>query len=139
MKLNGVIQRKLSLLDDQVVNLEKHLNGIAFAQFEHDWVLRSMAERALQVAIEIVIDISERLLALSEAGPAATARNAIQKCVDLGYLKSPSPYLEMVGYRNFIVHEYEQIDPKITFTLATQKLHDFRKFRDEIDLLMSTE
>ncbi len=61
MEINGIIQRKLSLLDDQVLKLEKHLEGISLGQFREDWMRRSMAERALQVSIEIVIDVAERL------------------------------------------------------------------------------
>jgi uncharacterized protein YutE (UPF0331/DUF86 family) len=135
MKPNGVIQRKLTLLDDQVLHLQVSLKGISLERFKDDWVLRSMAERALQVAIEIVIDVAERLVALAGAGPAATAIEAINKCVTLGYLSSENPYKSMVGYRNLIVHEYERIDPEMTYMLATQKLDDFRAFRDEIDKL----
>jgi uncharacterized protein YutE (UPF0331/DUF86 family) len=133
MKPNGVIQRKLALLDNQILQLRKHLQEVPLEQFKDDWVLRSMAERALQVAIEIVIDIAERLMAAVGAGPTATAAEAIRKCVQLGILSSEHPYKEMAGYRNLIVHEYERIDPEITYTLATQKLDDFRAFRDEID------
>jgi len=136
MKINGVIQRKLTLLDDQLVKLEKHLENISFEQFCNDWMRQSMAERALQVAIEIVIDIADRLIALADAGPVATARDAIRKCVDLGYLASENPYSQMVGYRNFIVHQYEHIDPEITYSLATERLSDFRAFRREIDNLI---
>jgi len=139
MKINGVIQRKLTLLDDQMVNLAKHMKGVTYEAFEGDWMRRSMAERALQVAIEIVIDVAERLIALSDAGPVASAADAIRKCVDLGYLTSATPYREMVGFRNFIVHEYEQIDPQITYALATEKLKDFRAFRAEMDALMEAE
>ena len=135
MKINGIVQRKLALLDDQIVRLETHMAGISLEQFREDWMRRSMAERALQVSIEIVIDIAERLIALADAGPVATAGDAIRKCVELGFLLSENPYREMVGFRNFIVHEYEQIDPEITYALATEKLSDFRKFRREIDQL----
>ena len=135
MKLNGVIQRKLALLDDQVVRLQKHLEGVSLSQFSEDWVLRSMAERALQVAVEIVIDIAERLIALRGAGPVATAAAAIDKCVEMGLLSAAEPYKAMVRYRNLIVHEYERIDPEVTYALATQRLQDFRSFRDEIDRL----
>jgi uncharacterized protein YutE (UPF0331/DUF86 family) len=133
MSLDGVIQRKLALLDDQVLQLRKNLQGIAPEQFKDNWLLRSMAERALQVAIEIMIDIAERLLASAGAGPAATAGEAITKCVQLGILSAEQPYKEMVGYRNLIVHEYEEINPELTYGLATEKLNDFRLFRDEID------
>ena len=136
---NGVIQRKLALLDEQVLNLQKHLEGVTLERFRADWVLKSMAERALQIAIEIVIDIAERLIANADAGPVATAAEAMGKCVQLGYLSSQEPYVAMVRFRNFIVHEYERIDADLTYALATQGLRDFRAFRREIDALIARE
>lgn len=43
-----------------------------------------MAERSLQVMSEIPIDISERILALRPAGPAATAAEGLTKVAELG-------------------------------------------------------
>jgi len=133
MHLNSVINRKLALLDSQVGKLETHLKNVSYPEFSENWVLRSMAERALQVAIEIMIDIAERLIASEGAGPVATAPDAIEKLVELGILGSEQPYVKMVRFRNLIVHEYEEIDPKMLFELATERLTDFRRFRDEID------
>ncbi len=133
MKYNGVIQRKLCLLDDQVVRLKKHLAGVSAAEFADSWVLRCMAERALQVAAEIIIDIAERIIALEGAGPVPSASAAIEKLVDLGILAEAEPYRGIVKFRNLIVHQYEEIDPEIVFALATRRVADFRKFRDEID------
>jgi uncharacterized protein YutE (UPF0331/DUF86 family) len=39
---------------------------------------------------------------------------------------------ELVRFRNFIVHRYEQIDPQIVYGLAKNKLSRFRDFTDEI-------
>lgn len=133
MTFNGVIQRKLALLDTQITNLRKYLANIDRVTFVKDWGLRSMAERALQVAIEIVIDISERIIALHGAGPVASASEAIRKLVQLEILDSEQPYMEMVRFRNLIVHEYEEIDPELLYELSTSKLEDFARFRAEID------
>lgn len=135
MRYNGVIQRKLSLLDTQVLKLEESLKDITLGEFEESWILRSMAERALQVAAEILIDIAERILALEKAGPAATAAEAMESLVRLGVLKSAQPYIDITRFRNLIVHQYEEIDPAILFDLSKKRLSDFRKFRDEIDAL----
>ncbi len=135
MRYNGVIQRKLSLLDTQVLKLEESLKDISLGEFEESWILRSMAERALQVAAEILIDIAERILALEKAGPAATAAEAMESLVRLGVLKSAQPYIDITRFRNLIVHQYEEIDPAILFDLSKKRLSDFRKFRDEIDAL----
>jgi uncharacterized protein YutE (UPF0331/DUF86 family) len=135
MRYNGVIQRKLALLSQQVLRLEGSLNGVSLSEFQENWVLRSMAERALQVAAEIIIDVAERILALEKSGPAATAAEALESLVRLGVLKSAQPYVNITRFRNLIVHQYEEIDPVILFDLAKNRLNDFRKFRDEIDAL----
>ncbi|HOP64585.1 MAG TPA: DUF86 domain-containing protein [Spirochaetota bacterium] len=133
MKYNGVIQRKLALLDDQIQKLRRHTKGLSFVEFENDWVIRSMSERALQVCSEIMIDIAERVIALENAGPAAGAGEAMEKLQVLGVISSAEPYRSMVRLRNLIVHEYEQIDPGILYDIIINRLDDFLKFRDEID------
>lgn len=132
---NGVIQRKLALPDTQLANLQTHLRGVTRERFAADWVLRSMAERALQVVAEILIDVAERIIALGNAGPVATAAEALERLVQLGVIASALPYTDIVRFRNILVHQYAQIDPGIVFELATSRLADFRRFRDEIDRL----
>ena len=133
MKFNGVIQRKLALLEDQVQRLKNHTAGLTVEAFRDDWVVRSMSERAVQVCAEIVIDIAERLIALHNAGPVATAADAIDKLHDLGIIQSAEPYRSMVRMRNLIVHQYEVIDPAILYEVITSRLDDFLLFRNEID------
>ncbi len=135
MKYNGVIQRKFTLLDKHLLMLRQHLEGVEFSEFKDDYVLRCMAERALQVMVEIVIDIAERIIAIENAGPVATAAEAIDRLVDLKVIKSSQPYVDMVRFRNLIVHQYEEVDPEIIFSIATKKLESFRQFRNEIDAL----
>ena len=135
MRYNGVVQRKLSLLNNQALKLEESLRDVSYGEFKESWVLRSMAERALQVSVEIMIDIAERIIALESAGPVATASEATDALVQLDVLGSASPYVDMVRFRNMVVHQYEEIDPAILFDLVKNRLDDFRKFRDEIDQL----
>jgi uncharacterized protein YutE (UPF0331/DUF86 family) len=133
MKYNGVIQRKFTLLDKHLLELQKYLKDVSFTTFESDWSLRCMAERSLQVMVEIVIDIAERIIAIENAGPAATSIEALDKLEKLGVIKSAQSYADMIKFRNLIVHQYEEIDPEIVFNIAKNKLDSFRMFRDEID------
>ena len=139
MRINGVVQRKLALLDSRVGRLEQALEGVSREKFVDDWCLRSMTERELQVAIEIVIDVAERIIAIMNAGPTATAGDAIRRLVDLNVIKSEEPYVDMVRFRNMIVHQYEEIDPDILYVLATKRLGDFRRFRGEVDCFVSCD
>jgi uncharacterized protein YutE (UPF0331/DUF86 family) len=133
MKYNGIIQRKLALLDQQVTKLEEHTKNLSYKEFEESWVYRSMAERALQVSAEIMIDIAERIIALENAGPVATASDAVKKLQQLGILKDAEVYKSIIRFRNLIVHEYEIVDPEIIYKILKDHLSDFRRFRDEID------
>lgn len=131
---NGVLQRKLALLSDQLLKLQSHLREVSREEFRESWALRSMTERALQVAIEIMIDISERIIAIENAGPAATAGEALLTLVRLQVLRDVQPYRNMIKFRNLLVHQYAEINPDLLYGIATEKLDDFRAFRNEIDL-----
>lgn len=135
MKYNGVIQRKFALLDKQLLQLKNHTKNIDFESFKNDWAMRSMTERALQVMVEIVIDVAERIIALENAGPIASSAEAIDRLVKLNVLKSAQPYSDMVKFRNLIVHQHEEIDPAIIYDILKNKLENFRQFRNEIDKL----
>ena len=138
MRINGVIQRKFALMDEYLVQLNQRLQGVSRERFVEDWGLRAMTERALQVCLEIVIDVAERLLALKGAGPAASGAECINKLAALGVIKTPEPYTEMIRFRNLLVHQYEIVDPFILYNIATARLADFRRFRDEIDAALQS-
>ena len=135
MQLNGIVQRKLALLDENVVRLQNYLRGTTLEQFRQDDMKQAAVERVLQVAVEIVIDIAERIIALKGAGPASTSVEAIERLVALGVLPTPDPFTEMVRFRNRIVHGYTDINPEMVYLIATTRQDDFRKFRDAIDRL----
>ena len=135
MQTNGVIQRKLALLDNYLIRLQQQLDDVDSETFKNDWALQRMAERSLQVMIKVVVDIAERIIALKNAGPVASAAQALEKLVDLTVIKSAQPYTEMIRFRNLIVHQYEEINPDIVYHIAKNNLDTFRQFRDEIDKL----
>ena len=135
MQTNGVIQRKFALLDNYLIRLQQQLNDVDSESFKNAWALQRMAERSLQVMIKVVVDIAERIIALKNAGPVASAAQALEKLVDLTVIKSAQPYTEMIRFRNLIVHQYEEINPDIVYHIAKNNLDTFRQFRDEIDKL----
>ncbi len=133
MKYNAVVHRKFALLDKYLIQLQNQLKDVNLEAFKNDWALQRMTERVLQVMVEVVIDIAERIIANKGVGPAATSAEAIKKLVELQVLKSAQPYTDMIRFRNLIIHQYEEIDPVIVFNIAKNKLDGFRQFRDEVD------
>ena len=131
MPINGVVESKLRFLEQTLADLESWPLG-DLAEFARNSLLRRAVERALQLAVESMIDVAERILAAQHLEPADTATQSLKRLQEIGVLKDAGRYGEMVRFRNFIVHRYEQIEPQIVFRLAKGKLGCFRDFVDEI-------
>jgi uncharacterized protein YutE (UPF0331/DUF86 family) len=131
VKYNGVIDNKLKVLEQKLQEIEEW-NVTTLVQIQQSSMLSNALERALQVAVETMIDISERILALEHIAPQGNAAANMEALARLNIIESASPYMEMVRFRNFIVHRYEHIDLDIIYDIATSKLVLFRQFADEI-------
>jgi len=79
-------------------------------------------ERALTVCVEIMIDISERILAIKKIPPKDTSVENFKELERLKIIQSFETYADMIRFRNFIVHRYETIDTQILFAIVTKKL-----------------
>ena len=121
MKYNGIIEAKLRTIEDKLSEIESW-QIVSYNQLQINSMLRNATERALQVAIEAIIDICEHILAIEGIPAPETSANVIKKVIELG----------MVRFRNFIVHRYEKIDLEIIYAIVTKKLPVFRNFIHEI-------
>lgn len=131
MKLNGIIERKLRAIEENIDAI-KSWKIENFQQFSESSLLQKATERALQISIEVMIDISERILALNKLTPANTSVENIQKLEALGVIRSANNYADMIRFRNFIVHRYEKVDTEIVYSIIKSKLNLFDKFVEEI-------
>ena len=129
--INGVILRELQALDQVLLEL-RSLGRVTVTQLESDWRTCRAVERDLQVLVEIVIDICQRLLSLRGQTPAATGSEAVQRCIELGILSPDEAYRKMVQFRNFIVHRYERVELDVLANMVNKYLVDFEQFREEI-------
>jgi uncharacterized protein YutE (UPF0331/DUF86 family) len=129
--INGVILQKLQSLD-QVLTELRSLGQVSIQTLHEDWRVRRAVERDLQVLVEIVIDVCQRLISLSNQAPATTGAEAVERCIQLGALSRNEAYEKMVRFRNFIVYRYECVDVEILADMVNRRLEDFEHFRNEI-------
>ena len=99
---------------------------------ENDWRTQRAIERNLQVLVEVVIDICQRLIVLENQTPAATSADAIDRCIQLGAFPPHDFYRKMAQFRNFIIQRYEKVDTAILVDMVNRRLSDFDRFRSEI-------
>lgn len=91
---NGVIAAKLQALDDTLREL-RSLGWVTSVELENDWRTRRAVERDLQILVVIVIDVCQRLIALSDQAPATTSLKAIETCIQAGILSNREGYRQM--------------------------------------------
>jgi uncharacterized protein YutE (UPF0331/DUF86 family) len=128
---NGIVTRKLEEMEETLRRLREHL-PTDYEEFTKDWMRQKAVERALQTLIEAMIDIGERLIALADGSPAATSVAVMERLQALGVLQNASRYGPMVRFRNFLVHQYEQVDLSIVYGIITKKLSDVEAFAAEV-------
>lgn len=128
---NGVIIAKLSIIEDYMVKLKKYL-PITLEQLKADWGLQKIIERSLQVMIEVMIDIAERIIAYNNMIPGDTSANSLKKIEELGVISDSEKYIKMIRFRNLIVHKYDTIDYDIIYSIVSNNLEDFTQFVQEI-------
>lgn len=84
-------------------------------------------ENKLRIIEGKVADIeSWNIASYNEFKNNSLVQNAVERALQAAV------YKDMVRFRNFIVHRYEQIDPEIIYSIASRKLNLFAQFVDEI-------
>ena len=87
-------------------------------------------ERLFQICIERVIDICAILINKFKLGVPANEENILDLLI--GKLDNIENLKDMKKFRNFIVHKYGEINNKLVFLYATEKMEDFNKFIENI-------
>ena len=131
MKYNGVILKKFSVMDDEVARL-RALEDLSVARLDGDHFLKHGVERVLQICVEIVIDVAQRILSLEGRQPAPTAFDALKGLEAMGVIASAERYRAMVQFRNFVVHRYERVDSVVLVDILRNHLDDLAAFRNEV-------
>ena len=131
MKYNGVILKKFAVLETELARL-RALGAITPAQLDAEHFLKHGIERALQICVEIVVDVAQRILSIEGRSPTPTAFDAMSGLESLGVIVSAERYRAMIQFRNFVVHRYERVDSAVLVQILRQHLGDLEAFRDEV-------
>ena len=131
MKCNGVILKKFSVMDDEIARL-RGLGDLTSAVLDGDHFLKHGVERSLQICVEVVVDVAQRILSLEGRQPAPTAFDALKGLEAMGVIASAEAYRTMVQFRNFVVHRYERVDSGVLVSILRDHLDDLAAFRDEV-------
>lgn len=131
-----VDERTAEVVDARLAHLRKRLGylrgkaGVPRSRFLNDVTLQLAVQHAPQEAIEACLDIGRRLLV--DAGQVApnTNRDVFLALSPIGVIPASAPQklADMAGFRNILVHGYEEVDLDRVHAALTHDLDDLERF-----------
>ena len=133
-----VIEDKLERLRRCVQRVEQKRPSTPEA-LATDYDLQDILSVNLERAIQLCVDIAAHIIADREVSAPTTMAAAFEALHTLHILSSDlaNSMKKAVGFRNIVVHNYQEIDWKIVFNICHHKLDDFRAFAQAIMFLLS--
>lgn len=117
-------------LDECLDKLRNICQPVDFQTYISDSPLRDIAERNLQVAIEIVINVGSHIIAACGWESPDRHQDVLEILAKNGVL--PQDFARrlngIAGFRNILVHEYIRIDHQIVYDTLQTGLDDFEQF-----------
>lgn len=125
-----VIRKRLNKLDEYL-SILYNLRQYSLDDFVSHPERYGSAERFLHLSIEAILDMGSYVIAESDLGivnwysdiPAMLAKN--------GYIDSDleKKWLQMIGFRNALVHDYLEIDRSIVYDILQNHLKDIEEVK----------
>lgn len=128
-----LIHRKLKALQSYLSRLEK-LRDINHHTFLSDDRNYALAEHYLQLSVETVLDVCRHLVVALELKIPDDSHSLLPELSKAGILSKTfvERNLQMPGFRNRLVHVYEDIDHKKTYEYLQEHLADFQDFIEQV-------
>jgi len=124
-----IMQRKLSFIDLKLRNLET-LKLMKRQEFLASFQAIDAAKYNLQVCIEALIDVSNHVVARKRWGIPSTYSEAVKLLIEHGVLDKDKELslVQMVKFRNRIVHLYQEVDDSEIYRIIQENLDDIKSF-----------
>lgn len=131
--INKIAHIRRQMHDIQALTEEKSQADILCDQ----WLVKGL-KYALQTSVEAMIDVAYHLSAKQFSHAPVDARDALQLLVSKGVLHSAEfeTYSAMVGFRNRVVHGYQDVSDLRVYEIATEEMGKFESFIDSILLFL---
>ncbi len=127
---------------EKIQNLDKYLGYLdclreeakSEESFIKDFHLFGLAERYLQLSIQVIIDIFNLIIIEEELEKPEEREEIISLLFNYGVISEnlASRLDGIVGFRNILVHEYGKIDRKRVYRYLIKRLNDFFDLKKEV-------
>lgn len=131
-----LIKRKVDLIQDEMVNLEK-IAKFSFQEIVKDFLKQAALERILERIITRAIDINQHLIAelvRKEISPPKDYKETFLKLAEIKVYpeKFAQKISKSVGTRNVLIHEYNKVDYSQIYSSVSDCLKDYHQYCEYI-------
>ena len=125
-----VIRKRLNKLDEYLAVLGG-LQEYTREEFLENPERYGSAERFLQLAVEALIDLGNHVIADLGLVDVDSYADIPSLLVGEGHLEESAKekWIQMIGFRNILVHEYLDIDREIVYDMLQERLGNFGELR----------
>lgn len=122
-----LIAKKLVLVETCVADLRRLARP---AELARDLREERFVEHTLQIAIQAALDVASHVVSDLRLGEPRTSRELFDLLERAGWVPAPlaSTLRDMVGFRNILVHGYDDVDVAIVRDVVEHKLGDLDEF-----------
>jgi len=124
-----LIRRKLERIEIYIKQIRLK-NDPGIEAFKKDRDLQSIILFNLVQSIQACIDIGSHIISDSEWGVPSSQAEIFEILTQNKIISKQLSHkmIQMIGFRNRIVHEYEKIDLKIVYEVWRKNIRDIEKF-----------
>jgi uncharacterized protein YutE (UPF0331/DUF86 family) len=130
----AVLLAKLEHLQNCLYRLESK-NPFSLQDLETNFDLQDIISVNLQRAIQICVDVATYLLSENQQRSPQSMADAFESLAKLGWISQDlkTQFIKAVGLRNVLVHEYDDIQWDIVYTVVSEHMDVFKKFAKAIN------
>jgi len=125
-----VLRKRLNKLDEYLACLYR-IRNYSYNDFVADPEHYASAERFLHLAIEALIDMGNHVIADLDMGIVNTYSDIPSIIAEKGFMSAAmkEQWIQMIGFRNTLVHDYIDIDRAIVYAVLQNNLDDIEKLK----------
>lgn len=127
------IFEKLSLLDEYLKYL-KEIQKVNKNSFLKDYHFYGLAERYLQLSIQVLIDLGQLIITEKQLTRPAEPQEIFSVLFNNKILSADlaDQLTGIVGFRNILVHEYGKIDRERVYEYLKNDMGIFKQYKKEV-------
>jgi len=130
----GVVKRRLDFIRSEVEFMEQYVLSRSAEEVRGSPVLRRLLERGYQLVVEAMVDVCRHVASAKGWGPAFSARDFVERCVERGVLSAEvgREVARAIALGNIIVHRYLDVDYERLYAEARGLARLAREFERQV-------